>query len=191
MQHHLKKFLPLSLMLALLSYGCAQDNVATTEAAKPVAVAAQKQEAKPYVGNLLLMSKKAKTLSVEMGKGEQAKTVTVKFDDKTKGMEHAVQGHAIIVTYEDRNGEQFATEVKAKLAELPAGVTEIKTAELKDLLDKKSAITLVDSRPAGRYAQDHLPEAINIEVEVLAEKKEAVLPKEKDKLLVFYCGGPT
>ncbi|OQX19615.1 MAG: hypothetical protein BWK76_04085 [Desulfobulbaceae bacterium A2] len=62
---------------------------------------------------------------------------------------------------------------------------------MKDLLDKKMPLTLVDSRPAGRYAQDHLPGAISIPDDVLKEKKAEVLPKEKDKMLVFYCGGVT
>ncbi|OQX18483.1 MAG: hypothetical protein BWK76_07335 [Desulfobulbaceae bacterium A2] len=62
---------------------------------------------------------------------------------------------------------------------------------MKELLDKKTPLTLVDSRPAGRYAQDHLPGAVSIPDDVIKEKKAEVLPKEKDKPLIFYCGGIT
>jgi len=190
MSHHLRRFVPLGFMLAVLCSGCAGDKVATTEPAKPAAVE-QKQEARQYVGTLLLKSNKAKTLTIEMGKGEQAKTVTIKFDDKTQGLDKAINGTYVIVNYDLRNGEEFATEVKPKLAQLPAGVSEIKTAELKNMIDQKASFVLVDSRPAGRYAQAHLPGAISVPENVLKEKKEVVLPKEKDKLFIFYCGGVT
>ena len=50
---------------------------------------------------------------------------------------------------------------------------------------------LVDCRPEARFAQSHLPGAVSISVDKMAKEQAAVLPKEKDKLLVFYCGGPT
>jgi rhodanese-related sulfurtransferase len=42
-----------------------------------------------------------------------------------------------------------------------------------------------------RYNQGHLPGAVSIPVPMLKEQKEAVLPKDKDALIVFYCGGYT
>ncbi len=124
-------------MLTFFATGCAEQQTATPEAAEPAAVAPQKQEAKQYAGKLLDKSNKAKVISIEVGQGDKAKTVMVKFDDK------------------------------------------------------KTPLTLVGSRPAGRYAQDHLPGAISIPDDVLKEKKAEVLTKEKDKLLVFSCGGIT
>jgi len=115
----------------------------------------------------------------------------LKFDDKTKGVENAVKGHAAIITFEMRGSTKYATEVKPKLAKLPEGVTEIKTEELQDLMDKHANMFLVDSRPESRYGQSHLPGAVSIPVPLLKEKQAAALPIDKNKLLVFYCGGPT
>jgi rhodanese-related sulfurtransferase len=52
-------------------------------------------------------------------------------------------------------------------------------------------MTLVDARPESLYAQGHLPGAISISVPMLKKKQTEVLPQDKDKLLVFYCGGYT
>ncbi len=49
---------------------------------------------------------------------------------------------------------------------------------------------IIDSRPGSRYAQSHLPGAVSIPVEDMKTKAADILPKEKDKLLFFYFGGP-
>lgn len=143
-----------------------------------------------YVGNVSDVSKKAKVIAISVGKGAAAKTILVKFDDKTKGVEHASVGHASIINYEMRAGEPWATVVKPKLAKLPAGVTEIKTDELKALVDKGEKFTLIDSRPAKRASQGTLPGAIIIPSDVFKDQANK-LPSNKDELLVFFCGGPT
>jgi len=90
-----------------------------------------------------------------------------------------------------REKDAFATDVQLKLAKLPEGTTEIKTPELQKLINEKSPLYLVDSRPTTRYDQSHLPEAHSIPVPLLEKKQAEVLPKDKDMPLVFYCGGPT
>ena len=115
----------------------------------------------------------------------------VKFDDKTKGVNNAAKGRAVKVAYEMRYQVAVATDVQLKLAKLPEGVTETKTPELQTMIDGKANIYLVDSRPKARFDQSHLPGAVSIPVPLLEEKQAAVLPKDKNDLLVFYCGGPT
>jgi DNA topoisomerase IB len=153
--------------------------------------AAQKQDANVYKGKIVGKSNKAKTISIEVGKGDKAQTIMVKFDGKTKGVEHAAKGHAAIINWEMKDGDKVATVIKPKLAKLPEGITEIKSKEVKDLLDKQTDFVLIDSRPTGRYNQAHLPTSISITVKQMTSKGAELLPKEKDKLLVFYCGGPT
>ena len=189
MRKRMLKFLPLFVMLTMLSYGCVQNKATEDAAAK--APAAAKVDANVYKGKVVGKSNKAKSISISVGKGDKAKTIMVKFDDKTKGVEHAVKGHASIIKYEMRDGQPWATVVKPKLAKLPKGVTEIKTDELAEMVEDKDSLLLIDARPGKRYAAGHMPGAVSLDVASYKEKAASVLPKDKDKLLVFYCGGPT
>lgn len=192
-QQKVLKLLPAFLMIGLLSFGCA-GNKGTKQAAEQTPQskpATQVTESNVYKGKIVGKSNKAQTISIQVGKGKNVKTMMVKFDDKTKGVEHAVKGHAAIIKYEKRGNDVLALSIKPKLAKLPAGVVEIKTDELKGLVADQMDMYLVDSRPASRYNQSHLPGAVSIPVPLLKEKKAAILPEDKNKLLIFYCGGPT
>jgi hypothetical protein len=182
------QLIPLCLMLAILAGGCAETKKAEVAATPATTV---QQESTVYEGEIGGVSERAKSISIMVGKGDQAKAMMVKFDDKTKGVNQAKKGVAAKITYEMRGTDAYATEVQLKLAKLPAGVTEIKTPELQKLINDKAKIFLVDSRPLARFNQSHLPGAHAIPVPLLEEKQAAVLPKEKDLPLVFYCGGPT
>jgi len=190
MRRTLLKFLPACLTVALLTWGCAQTGGGQAAAPKPAAKV-QQQTAQVYKGKIVGKSNKAKTITIKVGKGDKAKTVMLKFDAKTTGVEHAVKGHAAIIHYEKRGGDIYAVKIQPKLAKLPPGVTEISVAEVKALMDKQTDFVLIDARPAKRYAQAHLPGAISIPVPKLKKQGAKVLPKDKDRLLVFYCGGPT
>jgi hypothetical protein len=185
----------LAFVLLLLSFvmaGCAERKPTGT-AASPAAPAAsaRKKEGPVYKGVIGDVSKKAKTISISVGPEGKAETMLVLFDDKTAGIEFAKKGDSVTIAYEMRDKVAHAVSIKPNLAKLPQGVTEIKTAELQDLVAKKTDMLLADCRPEARYAQSHLPGAVSISVDKLAKEQAAVLPKEKDKLLVFYCGGPT
>lgn len=184
----MNRYLPLVLLCVLFSYGCANSSATIVSEAKPAIV---KQAPNVYKGKVAGRSNKARTISITVGKGDKAKTIMVKFDEATEGLEFAKKGEAAIIKWQQRGDDKFATVVKPKLAKLPPGVAEIKVDELYKLLLDHAPLTLVDARPASRYAQGHLPSAINISVPMLKEKKAAVLPADKDKLLVFYCGGYT
>jgi hypothetical protein len=184
------KVLASALVLAFLLTGCATPPSETSQSTKSAAQATQ-QKQNVYTGSVVGKSNKAKTISISVGPEGQAQTMMVKFDDNTKGLNFAEQGEAAIISWEQRGDDQFATEIKPKLAKLPEGVTEIKVDELYALMEKGTAMTLVDARPESRYAQAHLPDAISVSVPKLKKMGEKALPKEKDKLLIFYCGGPT
>jgi hypothetical protein len=179
-----------AIMLTFMTYGCAATDK-TAQTAGPQVKTEQKQAAKVYKGAVVGKSNKAKTISIKVGKGDAAKTMMVKFDDNTKGLEFARKGEAAIITWEHRGSDQYATEIKPKLAKLPEGVPEIKVDEMHALINSATPMTLVDARPTSRYNQAHLPGAISIPVPKLKKMKTEVLPDDKDKLLVFYCGGPT
>lgn len=73
---------------------------------------------------------------------------------------------------------------------MPPGVTILTPEDVKALIESDTKFMLIDSRPGGRYAASHLPGAVSIPVCEMQELLQN-LPKDRDKLLVFYCGGPT
>lgn len=191
MKKNMLKFIPFFIMASFLVSGCAQDTKSTTTAARPVmSTQAEISKGPVYKGKIVGKSNKAKSISISVGKGKNAKTVMVMFDNKTKGVEHATKGHTAIIFYEMRDNQPWATVIKPKLATFPKGVTEIQTDELKSLIASRTDFVLVDARPDKRYSAAHLAGAINIGTKAYRNKAAAALPKDKNKLLVIYCGGP-
>ncbi len=185
----IRRTLPIAVLaVALLSFGCAKDPAGV---AQQPAAAAPQQESNVLTGSIIGKSNKAQSVSIEVGKGADAVAHLLKFDDSTVGLEYAETGEAAIITWEQRGNDKFATIIKPKLATLPEGVTEIKADELNELLEQNVPVTIVDARPEMRYHQAHLPGAINVPVPLLKEKGAEVLPEDKDRMLVFYCGGYT
>lgn len=186
------RLLALLASAAMLSACAAAEPMAVPQGNQPAAVVKQevKKEENVYQGKVVGVSKKAKTISVQVGD----KTQMVKFNDATNGMEFAQKGEAAIIKYAMIGNDKVATVIKPKLAKLPEGVTEIQPDDLAKLvaMGPKGQYFLVDSRPAGRYHEGHIPTAVSIPVPKLQETKTALLPKnKKDIQLIFYCGGVT
>lgn len=193
MQKRSKRVLPL-LLIAALFIGGAVTGTALAAEEKAAAKQVSQEQSNTYKGKIEGVSKKAKSISISVGKGETAKTMMVKFDDNTKGMEFAEKGEAAIITFEMRGKDKVATVVKPKLAQLPEGVAEMQPEQLIELVAKgpeQGNYFLVDSRPAKAYAEGHVPSAVSIPVEKLEKEGGALLPAEKDFPLIFHCGGPT
>ena len=159
-------------------------------------MAAQESAVVQIKGKVKAVSNKAKTLSVTVkGKG----VVMLKFNDGTefvnfKKTKEIKPPTAVVVKYKTIGPDNVATYVKKALVKLPAGVTEIKTAELAALVEKGPVAgnyCLIDARPAKIAAAAHIPTAMSIPVNVLKEKGKKLLPCDKDKTVIFYCGGPT
>jgi len=183
----LKLALPLLACAALLA--TTAPAWSSPEATSPAPLAATAQAADTISGKVLGVSKKAKTITLEGEKGP----VMLKFDAATTGMEHAAAGEAAIIKFRVEGKDKVAGEIKPKLATLPAGVQEITAPELIALVSAaKDDYVLIDSRPAARYAEAHIPTAISIPVEKMGELAKTMLPQDhKDKVLVLYCGGVT
>ena len=190
MRKMIVRLLAVLVVASFFLSGCVQESGKTTTAVKPAATAKKKMNGPVYKGRVVGKSNKAKTISIQMGKGAKAKTIMVKFDENTKGIKHATKGHGVVISYEKRGKDVYAKSIKPKLAKMPKGVSGIKTAELKKLIDSGKDFVLIDSRPAHRYGMGHLPGAISIPVCEMQELL-GLLPKNPDDLLVFYCGGPT
>ena len=191
----LRKLIPFMIFASFLVSGCQQagQSAATDQAMKaaPVVKAAKNV----YKGKVVGKSNKNKLISIKVGKGKDAKTMMVKFNDQTKGVEHASKGHAAIIEYRIEGEDKIAIEIKPKLAKLPKGVTEAQTDHVAGLVaqgKEKANYFLVDSRPASRYHEGTIPTSVSIPVpKILKEGALGVLPKDKNIELIFYCGGPT
>lgn len=182
------KFVPAMLLAAVFVAGPVINPLADVSVAS--AAEAKKNVLK---GKILGKSKKAKTITIKAGK----KSVMVKFNDSTKGVEHAAKGKAAIINFKMVGKDKVATSIKPKLAKLPKGVTEIQPDALAELVKKgpkKANYLLVDSRPGKRYAEGYIPTAISIPVPKMKKEGKTLLAEKADNkntLLIFYCGGPT
>lgn len=76
----------------------------------------------------------------------------------------------------------------APIALLAAEFPDISIAELKKAIaDKK--VTVIDVNGGESYKNGHIPTAINFAS--VQGNLASALPKEKDALIVAYCGGPS
>jgi rhodanese-related sulfurtransferase len=62
----------------------------------------------------------------------------------------------------------------------------ISTKDLKSKLDKKQAITVVETLAPERYREAHIPGALNIPPERIKELAPQLLPN-KDVEIITYC----
>ena len=97
----------------------------------------------------------------------------------------------IAITTTEKNGELYAASVSVKLPVRVSAeklVTVDEMARLAAIGPEKGNFILIDSRPEAKYNEGHIPGAVSI-FEAAFEKNLGKLSKEK--LLVFYCAGPT
>ena len=64
---------------------------------------------------------------------------------------------------------------------------DISINDLKKAIEEKS-VTVIDVNGTDSYNAGHIPTAIDYQAS--AEKLKDLLPKDKDALVVAYCGGP-
>ncbi len=140
-------------------------------------------------GRIKYISDKANTIQLDV---KDKPAVVVRFDantayDGVAGIDDLLPPDLIQVEYQPG---QPASKIKKIVFGLPAG-TEIDIHEMLAILQgQRGPYTLGDARPAARYPDGHIPSAISTP----GNDKEAFLaslPEDKNRLLVFYCGGPT
>lgn len=143
-------------------------------------------------GDLVSKSQKAGTITVDVGKGVEV--IKIAEDLKLKNisdLKEAQEGLAVLVKVEKKGDEIYGKELIAKPKfDVPEDQL-IKLEELKALVEKgpeKGNYVLIDSRPTDHYEAGHIPTSINIPFPKMQEMM-GNLPKEKEKLLIFYCLG--
>lgn len=145
-------------------------------------------------GKLGSVSMKAETLKVDTGGG----VWLVAFDDRTtldgaEALNKIAPDSEVSVKFTSEDGALYANKVKVKKPAKIAPEKQIKVDALWSLVSKGNAdgkFTLVDARPGKVYLEGHIPGALSI-YDAEFDKNLDKLPKDKDNLLVFYCGGPT
>ena len=68
------------------------------------------------------------------------------------------------------------------------GYKIISADELKQMMDVKKQVVIVDARTEQEYRDGHVPTAINVPPEKI-NSIGTLLPKDKKVLIVFYCRG--
>lgn len=68
-----------------------------------------------------------------------------------------------------------------------ADFPDVSIADLKSAIAAKE-VTVIDVNGSKSYTKGHIPTAINFDAH--QDKLASVLPKDKDALIVAYCGGP-
>jgi len=145
-------------------------------------------------GKLGSVSMKAETIKVDTG----GASWLVNFDDDTslegaEALNKIPAGKEILITYRQEDGALLAESVSVKPPAKLDPALLIKIDELAPLIEQgpeKGNFTIVDARPGKLYIEGYIPGAISI-YDAQFEKNLDKLPKNKDNLIVFYCGGPT
>jgi rhodanese-related sulfurtransferase len=144
---------------------------------------------------------KTTAIQLDIGAGPQI----VRFDPKTlkvidagveKNVEHlrdVKKRHEARITYVEKDGVKFATEIRFKGPIKIAADKLIDYAGVAKLVAGGQApapYTLIDSRPPPRFQEGAIPTAVNLPF-IGFDKFADRLPKDKAQLVVFYCGGLT
>lgn len=152
-------------------------------------------------GNLGKVSPDFSTLQVSAGNI----VWIVKYDDKTSvidgdktsgadALQNLPASKEILVSFSGDESKPVATEIAVKQPYKVPENQKISNEEVVKLVamgPEKGQFTLIDARPTGAYLTGHIPNAISLPFDSFEENCTTTLPQDKDRLLVFYCGGPT
>ena len=124
-----------------------------------------------------------------------AKMLKVVDGDKTgiDILKENVRNREVRIEYSEKDGTKTATLLSFKGPIKVAPEKLIGFAEIRKLValgPEKGGYTLIDSRPLPRFQEGAIPTAINLPYPAF-DKFIDRLPKDKDKLLIFYCSGVT
>ena len=203
MKTKLKRLVPAAVLLAVL-LPVAQAQPAPA-AAKPVMPAVCTSCHKPEAGVIrgYFENVAFKSQSIQLGLGTA--TEIVRFDPKAlkvldagdpktvEFLREVKKGHEARIEVTEKDGVKTATAIDFKGPIKIAQDKLILYPEVEKLVavgPDKGVFTLIDSRPLPRFQEGTIPGSINLPYPAF-DKFLDRLPKDKDKLLVFYCQGVT
>ena len=168
-------------------------------AGKPTIAAPCKQCHQPadniVRGTLVAVSDKFKTIQVAAG----SVVWVMKYGDdlKLKGvtkLSEIPKDKEIGVSFAGNEKNPYAVSLSVKTVAKVAPEKLISLDEMSKLIalgPEKGNFLLYDSRPAPKCIEGQMPYTISLPFDKFDKLKDKLLPKEKDKLLIFYCGGVT
>ena len=188
-------FLVLLAMITVMAMGTYEPS----HAGKPTIAAPCKQCHQPaddmVRGTMVAVSDKFKTIQIAAGNvvwvikyGDDLKLQGVtKLADIPKEKEIGVK-----FTGDEKSPYAISLSVKPAAKVAPEKlVTLEEMTKLVALGPEKGNFMLFDSRPAPKCIEGQIPYTISLPFDKFDALKDKLLPKEKDKLLIFYCGGVT
>ncbi len=114
-------------------------------------------------------------------------------DNPSEPLREIKKGKEVRVEYTEKDGKKFATLVSAKPAMKVAPEKLMGTTDVEKLVamgPEKGKYLLIDARPAPKFMEGAIPTAINVPFAAF-DKNIDKLPKDKNALIVYYCGGVT
>lgn len=163
--------------------------IRSAPAAEGAAAGAEEQQPMKLHGQFLGSSAKAQLISIQVGE----RIVLVPYDSDTTGLSEVMAGASVVLQYQGDGDQRKAAAILPELVAIPPGVTEIEPEELLAIINNPRAdhgYLLVDCRPAEFYAETHLQTAVSIPWSSPTDEKTALLPSDRETLLIFYCLGP-
>ncbi|NTV48237.1 MAG: rhodanese-like domain-containing protein [Geobacteraceae bacterium] len=193
-----------TLITVSMLAGCSKTRpLVKSETPVPQAVPAEatKNDANKVRGTVNTVVGKSNTISIKISDKEM---MVFKFDKETvfknaSGYKDLSAGEKVDVVFKAVGAENIATVLSKVLAELPKGTSEIKVDELKALLSKSPEddnYLLFDTRPAGRFHQATILNSLSLPITEMEKmdkegKVSPYMPNDKNKMLIFWCGGIT
>ena len=186
----------ISAVIGLLLSGSA----GVSFAEKPTVLAPCKQchqsEKDLVRGTLVSVSEKFKTINVQVG---QKLVWIINYGDDLKivgadKLASVAKDKEIGIRFTGDEKKPYAVSLTVKPPAKVAPEKLVSLEELKKLVDmgpEKGGYLLVDSRPKPRFNEGHIPYAVSLDNVKFDDLKDKILPKEKDRIIIFYCGGVT
>lgn len=145
-------------------------------------------------GRIKSVANGAGVLTLDVGNGE---VLLVNWDGGTvwQGVKSAVElgSGEVLAVDASRSGDRILAKTITRVRPtVPPGVRVVSLDEIASSLDKPGAVlpfTLIDTRPAERYAVAHLPGAVSVPLVRIEKRSIGILPEERGARLVFCDDG--
>jgi hypothetical protein len=143
-------------------------------------------------GTFKSRSNKAKSIQVKIDNRMQVVKYTPETTIKNvPGIKSLKEPMPLKVHYKRVGDDLVATDIVVK-PKMEVPKEQLMSAEelekLVALGPEKGGYTLVDSRPGIKFQEGHIPTSISIPFPKMKQMKDR-LPKDKNRLLIFYCEG--